>query len=410
VPCPVTHSDPGSCGNVAIRLETNPADDLLRTCCLLFYSGLSVNSPVRTISVKSASAEYPVYVGRGLFASIPRRLGQAKSSQRIFVLTSPEIWSLWGKQFLAVFPDDVQPTVLFLPAGERYKRLTQVERLATELAAAGADRSSALIALGGGIVGDLGGFLAAIYMRGIDYVQVPTTLLAQVDSSVGGKTGANLAVGKNLVGSFHHPRAVFADIDVLQTLPDRELRAGLFESIKAGIIRDASLFRFMEQNAEAILAREPKALERVISASIRMKAGVVAIDERESGLRMILNYGHTLGHAIEAATGFRRLLHGEAIAWGMLAALQVALARGTVVPDQAYRIERTIRAYGPLPPFRAAVDKLLNAAGHDKKNRAGTRRFVLPKGIGGAVLVEDVGDEELEVAIRWVLARARNAG
>lgn len=409
VPCPVFLSDPDSRGNVAIRVGTIPADDLLRTGCLLFYSGLILNSRVRTISVKTASAEYPVYVGRGLFATIPQRLGTGKSSRRLFVLTSPEIWSLWGRQFLAVFPDDAQPTVLFLPAGERYKRLTQVERLAAELAAAGADRSSLLIAFGGGIVGDLGGFLAAIYMRGIDYVQVPTTLLAQVDSSVGGKTGANLAVGKNLIGSFHHPRAVFADIDVLQTLPDRELRAGLFESIKAGIIRDASLFRFMEQNATAILAREAAALERVIAASIRMKAGVVGIDERESGLRMILNYGHTLGHAIEAATGFRRLLHGEAIAWGMLAALQIALARGTVGPDQAYRIERTIEAYGPLPPFRATVDKLLHAAGRDKKNRAGTRRFVLPEGIGGAVVVEDLGDEELEVAIRWVLAKARKA-
>jgi 3-dehydroquinate synthase len=213
-------------------------------------------------------------------------------------------------------------------------------------------------------------------------------------------------VGKNLIGSFHHPRAVFADIDVLQTLPDRELRAGLFESIKAGIIRDPALFRFMEHNAGAILAREPAALERVIVASIRMKAGVVAIDERESGLRMILNYGHTLGHAIEAATGFRSLLHGEAIAWGMLAALQIALARKTVAPDQAERIERTILAYGPLPPFRATRAKLLAAAGRDKKNRAGTRRFILPKGIGNAIVVEDVTDAELNSAIDWTLARA----
>jgi 3-dehydroquinate synthase len=374
---------------------------------LLFYSGFTLKSRLRTISVKTASGNYPVYVGRGLFSTIPRRLGTAKSNRRLFVLTSPEIWSLWGKQFLAIFTENATPTVLFLPAGERYKRLAQVERLAAELAAAGTDRSSVLIAFGGGIVGDLGGFLAAIYMRGIDYVQVPTTLLAQVDSSVGGKTGANLAVGKNLIGSFHHPRAVFADIDVLQTLPERELRAGLFESIKAGIIRDASLFRFMEQNASAILARDPAALLRVIGTSIRMKAGVVAIDERESGLRMILNFGHTVGHAIEAATGFRRLLHGEAIAWGMLAALQIALARRTVGPDQAYRIERTILAYGPLPPFRATVDKLLDTAGRDKKNRAGTRRFVLPKGIGNAEVVEDVTDEELAAAIRWVLVRAR---
>ena len=303
-----------------------------------------------TLQVRTVSAQYPVFIGRNLFPALARarRLRQAGQS---FVVTSPEIWALWGKKFLSAFPRDHQPTALFLPAGERFKRLSQVERLAAELADAGADRSSVLIAFGGGIIGDLAGFLAAIYMRGIDYIQVPTTLLAQVDSSVGGKTGANLASGKNLIGSFHHPRAVFADIDVLQTLPDRELRAGLFESVKAGIIRDAALFRFMEKNSANILARDPAALERVITASIRMKAEVVGIDERESGLRMILNYGHTLGHAIEAATNYRALLHGEAIAWGMLAALQIALARGSVSPAQAARIEETILAYGPLPSF-----------------------------------------------------------
>ena len=357
------------------------------------------------VQVQTASATYPVHIGRGLFPAIAREL--RSSAGRSFVVTSPEIWALWGRKFLAAFAQDRQPTVLFLPAGERYKRLAEVEKLADQLARAGADRSSQLIAFGGGIVGDAGGFLAAIYMRGIDYVQVPTTFLAQVDSSVGGKTGVNLAAGKNLIGSFHHPRAVFADIDVLQTLPDRELRAGLMESVKAGIIRDAGLFRFMEKNADAILGRDPAALEKVIAVSIRMKAEVVGLDERESGLRMILNYGHTLGHAIEAATGYRRLLHGEAVGWGMLAALEIALARKTVAPDQAERIERTLLAYGPLPPFRTTAAKLLAAAGRDKKNRAGTRRFILPKGIGNAVVVEDVSDAELDAAIRWLLARAR---
>jgi 3-dehydroquinate synthase len=373
----------------------------------LIYSGLILKPSIRSIPVKTASADYPVYVGHGLFAEIPRRLGLAKSPRRVFVLTSPELWSLWGERLLAVFPDMAAPTVLFLPAGERYKRMAQVERLAAELAQAGADRSSLLIAFGGGIVGDVGGFLAAIYMRGIEYVQVPTTLLAQVDSSVGGKTGANLAVGKNLIGSFHHPRAVFADIEVLQTLPDRELRAGLFESVKAGVIRDAALFRFMEKNADSILGREPAALQRVIEASIRMKAEVVGIDERESGLRMILNFGHTLGHAIEAATHYRSLLHGEAIAWGMLAALQIAVSRRTLGPDQAERIAAAIESYGPLPPFRSTADRLLDAAGRDKKNRAGKRRFVLPKGIGDAVVVEDVTVAEMETAAQWVVRQAR---
>lgn len=363
-------------------------------------------SSVRTIQVNTALANYPVLVGSGLLPSLYRRLPK---KSRVFVLTSPEIWALWSKRFLASFPKQERPSVLFLPAGETHKRLAQVERLATELAAAGADRASLLIAFGGGIVGDVGGFLAAIYMRGIDYIQMPSTLLSQVDSSVGGKTGTNLASGKNLIGSFHHPLKVFADIEVLKTLSDRELRAGLFESIKAGVIRDARLFGFMERNAASILKRDDKALEYVISASVRMKAEVVGIDERESGLRMILNFGHTVGHAIEAATHYRKLLHGEAVAWGMLAALQLGLMRGTVTAAQANRIEQTILAYGPLPPFKASATTLLEATTRDKKNRAGVRRFVLPAGIGSATVVEDVTDSELTSATQWMLDRARKA-
>ncbi len=361
---------------------------------------------MRTIRVKTASANYPVIVGSGILPTLYKRLPKRN---RIFVLTSPEIWALWSKHFLASFPKKEQPSVLFLPAGEQYKRLVHVERLASELSASGADRSSLLIAFGGGIIGDMGGFLAAIYMRGIDYIQMPSTLLAQVDSSVGGKTGANLASGKNLIGSFHHPLAVFADIDVLQTLSDRELRSGLFESVKAGVIRDARLFRFMERNVEPILQRETKALEYVISASIRMKAEVVGIDEKETGLRMILNFGHTIGHAIEAATHYRKLLHGEAIAWGMLAALQLGRIRGTISSAHADRIERTILEYGPLPRFQANAEKLLEAASHDKKNRAGVRRFVLPEGIGDASVVENVTDKELMAAVEWMLGRVRVA-
>ena len=363
---------------------------------------------MRTVHVKTASVHYPVHVGCNFlihFAYHLRKLlGAAKP--RIFILTSPEIWSLWGKQFLATFPPAQQPWVLFLAAGEAHKRLAQVERLSTELATSGADRSSLLIAFGGGIVGDVGGFLAAIYMRGIDYIQMPTTLLAQVDSSVGGKTGVNLKAGKNLIGSFHHPRAVFVDVGLLDTLPARELRAGLFESIKAGIIRDASLFRFLEHDWEPILAGDPTALKRVISASVRMKAEVVGIDERESGLRMILNFGHTIGHAIEAATGYKKLLHGEAIAWGMLAALHISRMRAMLQENDAMRIEKTIHAYGPLPGFRARVPDLLDAAGRDKKNKTGTRRFVLCPGIGNAVVVENVTDTEVISAMEKILGEA----
>ena len=352
---------------------------------------------MRSIPVKTASAEYVVTVGDNLLASLSRRIAKicGRKPSRIFVVTSPQIWSLWSSRFLKSFPQADPPAVLFFPQGEEHKRLRTVERLATELSECRADRSSLLIAFGGGIVGDLSGFLAAIYMRGIEYVQIPSTLLAQVDSSVGGKTGVNLQSGKNLIGSFHHPKAVFADIGLLQTLPERELRAGLFESIKAGIIRDARLFAFMEKNAEAILARDTRSLEHVVAASVRMKAEVVGIDERENGLRMILNLGHTLGHGIEAATRFRKMLHGEAVAWGMIAATELGLARGTVSKVQAERIKSLIYRYGPLPSFRVSIERLLQAAGRDKKNRAGVRRFVLPAGIGNARVVEDVTDAEL---------------
>ncbi len=363
---------------------------------------------MRTIHVKAASANYPVYIGSGLIVNLGKHLRKTtgRNTPRTFVLTSPAIWSLWGKKLLSAFPKDQTPLVLFLPPGEQHKRLASLERLAAELSSAGADRSSLLIAFGGGIIGDVGGFLASIYMRGIPYIQIPTTLLAQVDSSVGGKTGVNLTTGKNIIGSFHHPLAVFADVDILKTLPERELRAGLFESIKAGIIRDPKLFRYLEQNRNSILAADSSALERVVSSSVAMKAEVVGLDERESGLRMILNFGHTLGHAIEAVTGYKKLLHGEAIAWGMLAATHISRSRRLLPEEDAHRIEQLIRNYGPLPCFRARIPDLLEAAGRDKKNKAGTRRFVLTQGIGKSIVVENVTDAELASALETVLREA----
>jgi 3-dehydroquinate synthase len=350
-----------------------------------------------------------VVAGSGLLETLAPRIERAigRLPRRVFVLTSPSIWALWSERFLASFREP--PTALFLPAGEKFKTMSSVERLAREMLRAGADRGSLLIAFGGGIVGDMGGFLAAIFMRGIRYVQVPTTFLAQVDSSVGGKTGVNLPEGKNLVGSFHQPRAVFADIGVLGTLPERELKAGLMESVKAGMIRDRALVHFMEENARAIVGRDAKALEKVIAASIRMKAGVVNQDEREAGLRMILNFGHTVGHAIEQATRYKALLHGEAVAWGMIAALHLARQRGTISEAQFVRLERLIYLYGPLPALKLRPAKVVAATGADKKNVGGVRRFVLPLGIGDAGVVEDVSAAELEAAVRYMLKRAASS-
>lgn len=344
--------------------------------------------------------------GSGLVETLQPRIERAigRLPRRVFVLTSPAIWALWGETFCASFRET--PVTLFLPAGEKYKTMGSVERLAREMLRAGADRGSLLIAFGGGIVGDVGGFLASIYMRGIAYVQVPTTFLAQVDSSVGGKTGVNLPEGKNMVGCFHQPRAVFADIGVLGTLPERELKAGLMESVKSGIIRDRGLVRYMEENVGAIVGRDAKALERVIAASIRMKAGVVGQDELDTGLRMILNLGHTVGHALEQATAYKILLHGEAVGWGMVAALYLARQRGTISAAQFERLERLVYLYGPLPALKLRPAKVVAAAGADKKNLGGVRRFVLPLGIGNAGVVEDVTAAELEAAVKYMLARA----
>jgi 3-dehydroquinate synthase len=362
---------------------------------------------VPVISLKTPSAAYDITIGSGLLRTLSSRIARLNKGKafRPFVITSPEIWGLWHSQFLVSFKEP--PVALFLPAGEAHKRMAGVESLAQQLAMAGADRDSLLIAFGGGVIGDVTGFLAAIYMRGIRYVQVPTTLLAQVDSSVGGKTGVNLVAGKNLIGSFHHPQAVFADTDLLRTLPAAELRAGLQESIKAGVIYDLRLFRYLEQNVDAVLAGEPAALTKVVAASVRVKADVVSKDERESGLRMILNFGHTIGHAIEAATNYKQLLHGEAVGWGSIAALNVALGRGMITTQQAERMTGLILRYGPLPAFKADARKLVALTSSDKKTRSGVRSFVLLTGIGTTQIVKDVGDAELLAATESMLALMR---
>jgi 3-dehydroquinate synthase len=366
---------------------------------------------VPVIPVNTPSANYDVIIASDLLHTLHPRIRKLNPGRpfRPFVITSPNIWALWSQPFLASFKEP--PTVLFLPSGERHKRLVSVESLAQQLANAGADRDSLLLAFGGGVIGDITGFLAAIYMRGIRYVQVPTTLLAQVDSSVGGKTGVNLAAGKNLIGSFHHPQAVFADTDLLHTLPPAELRAGLQESIKAGVIYDTKLFRFMERHAEAILNTsnaikknaDPTALTKVVAASVRVKADVVSKDEKESGLRMILNFGHTIGHAIEAATNYKHLLHGEAVAWGSIAALNVARARNTLTQKDTDRVTNLILRYGPLPTFKATAEKLVALTARDKKNRSGIRSFILPTAIGQTEIVRDVTEPELLAATQSML-------
>ncbi len=357
---------------------------------------------MRTIQISSSKAKYPVHIGEGAIARLQPLL-RAHGKAPVFVITSPKIWALWQQQFRRA--TDSLAHALLVPPGEQHKNLGTVETLAEQLARSGATRDTLLIAFGGGVIGDVVGFLAATYMRGVDYVQVPTTLLAQVDSSVGGKTGVNLTAGKNLIGSFNPPRAVFADTQFLQTLSIREFRAGLYESIKAGILGDKKLFANLEKFRPEILARDTHALSKITTASVRVKAAIVMQDEHERGARMTLNLGHTLGHAIEAATHYRELLHGEAVAWGMRFATAIAEARGVISQKDSTRIDDLILAYGSLPRFSASDHRILRLTSSDKKNMTGQRRFILPVAIGETIVATDVTNTEMSAAMRRLRPR-----
>jgi len=327
------------------------------------------------------------------------------TGSQILVVTSPNVRRHWGRQLEESLRDArLKYQVLEMNDGEPAKRLQTVEQLAEQMMAAGADRKALLVALGGGVVGDSVGFLASIFMRGIPVVQIPTTVLAQVDASIGGKTGVNLRAGKNLLGTFHQPKAVLVDPTVLATLEEREFRAGLFESLKCGVIRDRKLFDFMTQHAARIRARDSRALVRIIVDSVRVKADVVSADERESGLRRILNFGHTIGHALESATGYNQLLHGEAVAWGMIAAATLAHETGVCRKETAERIQTAVHAYGPLPPVSIRADEVTSRLKSDKKTVAGAIHWVLPRKIGKVKIVSGVENTAVEKAVRSICA------
>jgi 3-dehydroquinate synthase len=298
--------------------------------------------------------------------------------------------------------------ILEMPDGEPAKRLSTLEKLAEKLVKLGADRGVVLVALGGGVVGDVTGFLASIYMRGVKVIQVPTTVLAQVDAAIGGKTGVNLKSGKNLLGTFHQPSAVLIDPDVLSTLPSREYRAGLYESLKCGIIGDPGLFKLFEERRREILDRDPVAVEKVIADSVRLKASVVSADEKEGGLRQVLNLGHTVGHAIEAETRYKQLLHGEAVAWGMLAATHIALSTGKLDSVTAGRISNAILSFGRLPRIKIRTASMLKRLRSDKKARQGVVHFILPREIGKVEIVSDVPDAIVKSAVEEIARLARN--
>jgi len=352
-------------------------------------------------AVVTAAQHYEALVASGclsrLHEFVPSRSG------RIFAVTTRDVWQLHGDAFKRGMGSR-EFDVLYFPGGEENKRIAVVEALAEEMAARGGDRGSVVVAFGGGIVTDLGGFLAAVFMRGVPVIQVPTTLLAQVDAGVGGKTGANLVAGKNLIGAFHQPLAVLTDPDVLATLPEREYKAGLQEVVKCGIIRSPELFRLMHTRSDAVLARHPEVVEQMIAESVRIKCEVVSADEREGGLRRILNFGHTVGHAIEAETGYTRLLHGEAVGIGMKAAAHLSRLTGRLAETDCQAIIETVDHYGPLPGVAdLRVENLTARLSKDKKTVRGSVHFVLATGIGSTEIVSGLAEPLVAEAVGLAL-------
>ena len=355
---------------------------------------------MNTIEIDVALGErrYPIRIGRGLLDDGGWR--ETLRGRHALVVSDDRVAPLYLARVQKAL-DALTHDAIVLPAGESAKTLDNTARVLDALARLGASRDAAVIALGGGVVGDLAGFAAATWMRGIDFVQLPTTLLAMVDSSVGGKTGVNIAAGKNLVGAFHQPRAVFADTATLGTLPKREYAAGLAEVVKYGAIGDAGFFAWLEANADALNAHDDGALAEAIAFSCRYKAGVVSRDEREHGERALLNFGHTFAHALEAEQGYGELLHGEAVAIGMVLAAKLSAALGRAPAGDAGRLSRLLSRFDlPVAPPRANADALVARMRLDKKNVSGRLRLILWRGIGKAEIVPDVD----EAAVRSVLA------
>jgi 3-dehydroquinate synthase len=356
-------------------------------------------NPIR-IDVKTSSGAYPVWIAAGLADRLDALEHEAGVARQRFIVSSPGIWRLHGEAFARAHPGT---EVVLVPDGERYKQLQTVSRIYDALVRATADRSATVVAIGGGVIGDMAGYAAATYLRGVGLVHVPTTLLAQVDSAIGGKVGVNHALGKNLIGAFYPPRLVAIDPLVLITLPRRELRAGLYEVIKYGMIASPDLFTRLERETSAIFERKPEALLPIITESCRIKADVVSADERESGLRRILNFGHTAGHAIEAATKYRRFRHGEAIGYGMLAAAELAVTRGVMADADRQALARLIAKLGPLPSVTDLRTKdLLEVMRRDKKVVDGRLHFVLTPRIGETRIVDDVSEKELAAALEKI--------
>jgi 3-dehydroquinate synthase len=357
---------------------------------------------MQSIPVRLTQTTYNILVGIGLFEELERHLVQAGINGPSILVSQPRIFKAVGGRLKNKFP-----TVL-IPNGERAKTLATVTRLLDRMVQLKLTRQSAVIAVGGGVVGDVAGFAASIYMRGIPIIQVPTTLLAQVDSSIGGKTGVNHRAGKNLIGTFYQPRLVISDPLVLKTLPEREYTSGLYEALKYGVIRDAELFRDFEQNTSSLIDRDPEAIERLVARCAAVKADVVMSDENERDVRRILNFGHTVGHGLEAAARYKRIKHGEAVGYGMIAATRIGTALQKIKDRDRTRIERAISSIGRLPSLDGLHSQdVLNALQHDKKIRDGAIHFVLPRAIGRVEITPDVPSRLVRDVVEGILSDSK---
>jgi 3-dehydroquinate synthase len=355
------------------------------------------------VRVELAERSYNIFIGSNTLEGIGDKLKLFDLSPKIAIVSNPTVFSLYGKRVSdSVRKAGFDLLTVIIPDGEEYKDLLWVQHIYDELLKHKLDRLSALIALGGGVIGDITGFAASTYMRGISYIQVPTTLLAQVDSSVGGKTGVNHKLGKNMIGTFWQPRLVWIDVEALRTLPKRELLAGLAEVIKYGVIKDKELFDFLGVNRDEILNLDGNALTHIIKRSCEIKAEVVSRDERESGLRAILNYGHTIGHAIETVTEYKRYLHGEAVAIGMSLEAKLSQKLGLIDRDQVSRIKGLVDSYSlsSKMPIDIDVNRILSSIQLDKKTVAGELKFILPEKIGSVRIYKGVTEKSIRELLK----------
>jgi 3-dehydroquinate synthase len=350
--------------------------------------------------------EYPIFVGEGLITSAGALLAKRGFDSAPVVVTNNTVLKMHGEALLRALRQSFGPlSVIRIGDGERYKNHSTLLRIYREMLRVNADRRSWILAFGGGVVGDIAGFAAATFMRGIRFVMVPTTLLAQVDSSIGGKVGINVDEGKNLIGAFHQPSAVLSDTGVLKTLPPRELASGIYEVVKCGCIRSKSLLGYLEERLPQILECRPGAMQHIVVSAAKIKADVVAADEKESGLRMILNFGHTIGHAFEAATDYRRFKHGEAVAWGMIAAVAYGRELGLMKPVDSERLIGIIRRVGCLPSLdRIPLRKMWSALVRDKKFLAGDIRMVFLRRPGEAEIRAGVNASSLREFLKLFLS------